>query len=169
MSTETTTTLTPPEDTTLEAIAATINTEHEAAQDGTPRCLGGQDMTFLGFTKDGKQRFVCPSGGCELRKRTGVRYCDTEFDLEPSDDPRRFPPIPRQSKEWRNLYSRRQSVERCFSRLKQHRALDSHCRRGLRKVALHAMMTLVTMQAAAVVMAEAGEFERVREIARRVA
>ena len=72
-------------------------------------------------------------------------------------------------KQWRALYSKRQSVERCFSRLKQHRALDSHCRRGLRKVTLHALMGLVTMQAAAVVRAERGEVERVREVSRRVA
>ena len=59
--------------------------------------------------------------------------------------------------------------ERCFSRLKQHRALGAHCHRGLRSVTLHALMTLVTMQAAAVVRAEAGEVERVREVSRRVA
>ena len=71
---------------------------------------------------------------------------------------------------WRNaLYSTRQGVERCFSRLKQHRVLDTHCRRGLRKVTLHALMGLVTMQAAAVVRAKRGEVERVREVSRKVA
>ncbi len=60
-------------------------------------------------------------------------------------------------------------VERCFSRLKQHRALDSHCLRGLRKVTLLALMGLVTMQAAAVVRAETGEVDRVREVSRWVA
>ena len=73
------------------------------------------------------------------------------------------------TKEWKALYSTRQSVERAFSRLKQHRALDSHCRRGLRKVRLHALMALVTLQAAAVVRAEAGEISRVREVSRLVA
>jgi hypothetical protein len=67
------------------------------------------------------------------------------------------------------LYSTVHGVERCVSRLKRQRALDSHCRRGLRKVTLHALMGLVTMQAAAVVRAEAGEAERVREVSRRVA
>ena len=60
-------------------------------------------------------------------------------------------------------------MERCFSRLKQHRALDSHSRRGLRKVTLHALMGLVTMQAAEVVRAELGEIERAREVSRKVA
>jgi hypothetical protein len=52
-------------------------------------------------------------------------------------------------------------VRQCFSRLRQHRALDSRCKRGLRKVTLHALMALLTMQAAAVVRAERGEVERV--------
>ncbi len=67
------------------------------------------------------------------------------------------------------FYGKRQSVERCFSRLKQHRALDTHCKRGPRKVTLHALMGIVTMQAAALVRAERGEIERVREVSRKVA
>ena len=99
----------------------------------------------------------------------GVLYCDTEVVIDPQENLRRFSLIPQATKEWRTLYARRQSVERCFSRLKQHRALDSHYRRGLRKVTLHALMSLVTMQAVAVVRTEAGEVERVREVSRKVA
>ena len=97
-----------------------------------------------------------------------MRRLKRKYDPTP-DDVRHFPPIPHGSARWHALYSTRQSVERCFSRLKQHRALDSHCKRGLRKVTLHALMGLVTMQAAAVVRAEAGETERVREVSRKVA
>ena len=151
----------------------TKRTEYEspdiADEDGTPRCLGGQEMTFLGYTDDGKLSYRCPTGGCQLKDRQGVLYCDTEAVIDPQENLRRFSLIPRATKEWRHLYATRQSVERCFSRLKQHRALDSHCRRGLRKVTLHALMGLVTMQAAAVVRADCGEVERVREVSRRVA
>ena len=112
---------------------------------------------------------AAPPGGCALRERKGVLYCDTIVEIDPHENLRRFSLIPRRSKERRALYAKRQSVERCFSRLKQHRALDSHCRRGLRKVTLHALMALVTMQAAAVVRAERGEVERVREVSRKVA
>ena len=97
-----------------------------------------------------------------------MRRLKRKYDPTP-DDVRHFPPIPHGSARWHALYSTRQSVERCFSRLKQHRALDSHCKRGLRKVTLHALMALVTMQAAAVVRAKAGEVERVREVSRQVA
>ena len=151
----------------------TKRTEYEspdiADEDGTPRCLGGQEMTFLGYTDDGKLSYRCPTGGCQLKDRQGILYCDTEAVIDPQENLRRFSLIPRATKEWRHFYATRQSVERCFSRLKQHRALDSHCRRGLRKVTLHALMALITMQAAAVVRAEAGTIERVREVSRRVA
>ena len=85
------------------------------------------------------------------------------------EDKRHFPPIARGSAEWKALYATRQGVERCFSRLKQHRALDSHCRRGLRKVTIHALMSVLSMQAVAVVRAQSGDVERIREIARKVA
>lgn len=84
------------------------------------------------------------------------------------DDPRHFPPIPRDTPEWKALYSTRQSVERAFSRLKQHRALDSHCRRGLRKVRLHALMSVLTMQVTAASRLAAGEIGRMREVSRRL-
>ncbi len=84
------------------------------------------------------------------------------------EDQRHFPPIGRGTPEWKKLYATRPSVERTFSRLKSHRALDSHCRRGLRKVTLHALMSVMTMQATAVVRAEAG-LERVRDVSRKVA
>ena len=56
-----------------------------------------------------------------------------------------------------------------LSTLLSNRALDTHCRRGLRKVTLHVQIGLVRMQAAAVVRAEAGGVERVREVSRQVA
>lgn len=84
------------------------------------------------------------------------------------NDPRHFPPVPHKSDEWKAMYATRQSVERAFSRLKQHRALDSHCRRGLRKVTMHALMSVLSMQLVAVVRAEGGNVERVREISRRI-
>ena len=125
-------------------------------------------MTFLGYV-DGKLKYRCPTGGCKLKGRQGVLYCDTQIEIDPQENLRRYSLIPRRTGEWKALYSKRQSVERCFSRLKQHRPLDSHCKRGLRKVRLHALMGLVTMQAAAVARAERGEVERVREVSRRVA
>ena len=137
--------------------------------DGTPRCLGGQSMMFEGYGPTGHLKYSCPVGGCHLKDLPNVNYCDWQIEVDPSDDYRRFSIIPRKSKEWSALYSKRQSVERVFSRLKSHRALDSHCRRGLRRVRLHALVGLVTVQAAAVARAERGDISQVREVSRQVA
>ncbi len=91
------------------------------------------------------------------------------MDIDPQEDRKRLPPILRRTAEQKVLNARRQSVERCFSRLKSHRALDSHRERGPRKVTLHALMGLVAVQAAAVVRAERSEVERLRDVSRRVA
>ena len=96
-------------------------------------------------------------------------YCDATVEIDLTADLRCFALIPRKSPRWHDLYSTRQSVERCFSRLKQHRTLGAHGRRGLRRIRLHALLGLVTMQAAAVVQAEGGNLERVREVSRKVA
>ena len=96
-------------------------------------------------------------------------YCDTELIVDPLDDLRRFSLVPRNSRQWSALYSTRVSVERCFSRLKQHRALNDHCRRGLRKVTLHAMMGLVTVQASAVAKVVSGDLTHLRAVSRSVA
>jgi hypothetical protein len=137
--------------------------------DGTPTCLSGQPMTFIGYTDEGKLRYRCATGGCELKERLGVIYCDTYLEIDPREDLRRFALIPRRSKEWRSLYETRQSVERVFSRLKSHRALNSHCRRGLRKVSLHALMAVLSVQASAVAHAIAGDSSQLRAVSRRVA
>ena len=94
--------------------------------------------------------------GMKIAPIIPLRKLPRKYAPDPRDS-RHFPPIPPGTAEWRALYATRQSVERCFSRLKQHRALDSHCRRGLRKVTLHALMAILGMQVASVVRAEVGE------------
>jgi hypothetical protein len=51
------------------------------------------------------------------------------------------------------LYSQRQAVERAFGRLKGQRSLNDVKVRRLRKVTLHCYLSLIAMQAAAMVQA----------------
>lgn len=76
---------------------------------------------------------------------------------------------PRHTERWEALMATRQAVERCFSRLKGHRTLDVHCRRGLRKVRLHVLMAVLALQAGAVAKAKIGELGGVRVCTRKVA
>ncbi len=77
------------------------------------------------------------------------------------DDPR----LPRISRQWREFYSDRQAVERCFSRLKGHRALNDHCRRGLATGGLNIALSLLALQAAAL----GGKIANVAVCTRKVA
>ena len=78
-------------------------------------------------------------------------------------------PVPRDSQEWRNLYSLRQGIERVFKGLKESRRLERHCVRGLRKIGLHATMSVLASQATALVHVLAGEMEDMRWMVRKVA
>lgn len=50
-------------------------------------------------------------------------------------------------------------MERVFKGMKQSRRLERHCFRGLRKVTLHAMMSVLMFQATALVKARAGDLD----------
>ena len=60
--------------------------------------------------------------------------------------------------EWQALYNKRVSVERVFSRLKETRRLERHCLRGLAKISLHAMLSVLVLQGDA--LTKAGEQAR---------
>ena len=74
-----------------------------------------------------------------------------------------------ESPQWKSAYSQRQSVERVFSRLKGHRSLGQHCRRGLAKVSLHCLTAVLVMQAEAVARLRVGDYEALRACTRKVA
>jgi transposase len=75
--------------------------------------------------------------------------------------------VNRKSWEWKNLYAMRTSVERTFGRLKEHRRLERHCYRGLDKITAHCLLSVLTLQAKAMVQAEASE--GLRDCLRKVA
>ena len=67
------------------------------------------------------------------------------------------------------LYSLRGSVERVFGRLKGFRALDCVTLRGLDKVKLHCLLSVIVMQAMALGKAKEDVLSEVRNNVRRVA
>ena len=56
---------------------------------------------------------------------------------------RRFGIISRQSPEWRDYYRKRESIERVFCSFKATRRLECHYIRGLNKVRLHCLMSVL--------------------------
>ena len=52
-----------------------------------------------------------------------------------------------ESPEWQLIYNRRTSVERVFARLKAHRKLNSLRVRGINKVKIHCLLSVMALQA----------------------
>ncbi len=89
--------------------------------------------------------------------------------MKPSDDYRLFCEIPRTTPEWQALYNKRVSVERVFSRLKQTRRLERHRLRGLAKISLHAVLSMLVLQADALAKVQADRLGELRACTRKVA
>jgi len=77
-------------------------------------------------------------------------------------DPRRHPPVPRETKKWGRLYRLRTAVERVNSRVKALLGLDRITLRGMAKVRVRALLSLLVMLAAAVAMAERNRLKELR-------
>ena len=101
--------------------------------------------------------------------RGGILHCDTEVWEDPSQDIRLFGVLRRGSPEWKDLYTKRQAIERVFKSMKESRRLDRHCIRGLRQVTLHAVMSTLAFQATVLVKLRAGEAQWMRWMVRKVA
>ena len=83
-------------------------------------------------------------------------------------DRRLFGSMSEGSRRWKALYRRRQSVERVFKSLKESRRLERHFIRGLRRVALHVAMSVLSFAVTYLVNLLAGDI-RPRWMVRKVA
>ena len=110
---------------------------------GEPTCMGVVPMVYERSDPELGHLYRCRREGCHLLGKKGRRYCNQEFWVNRSDNVRLFGPIRRDSAEWDGLYVLRQSVERAFKSLKENRRLERHSFRGLRRVGLHAAMSVL--------------------------
>jgi hypothetical protein len=135
---------------------------------GIPYCLGRKLMEYVGSDAKGHV-YQCVAEKCPLRDREGTLYCEYVITVRPEDDLRKIGPVARVSAQWKELFSRRSAVERVNSRLKETRRLQDFCFRRIWKVTTHCLLSVLTMQAAAVAQARAGELEGVRQCLRKLA
>ena len=124
---------------------------------GTPICRSGLNMIFWG--RDGKYlKYRCPQavvkGVCRSRFPCTSSSYGYVLKLPIAQDPRRHPPVPRETKKWARLYKLRSAVERVNSRVKGLLGLRRVTLRGLAKVTTRSLLSLLVMLAAAVGMAE---------------
>ncbi len=124
---------------------------------GTPTCSCGLEMAFWG--RDGNYlKYRCPEAvgkeKCSSRFRCSASAYGYVLKLPIADDPRRHPPVPRETKKWKRLYKLRTAVERVNSRVKGLLGLEHITLRGIAKVTVRALLSLLAMVASALGMAQ---------------
>ena len=136
---------------------------------GVPTCLGNIPMEYVRSDPEKGHLYRCK--GCHLAwtMKGAIRHCDTEVWEDPSENIRLFGVVRRGSQEWKDLYTKRQAIERVFKSMKESRRLERHRIRGLRQITLHAVMSALTFQATVLVRLQAGETDLMRWMVRKVA
>lgn len=132
---------------------------------GTPTCCCGLEMVFWG--RDGDYlKYRCPEavgkGVCKSRFKCTASPYGYVLKLSIKDDPRRHPPVPRESKKWQRLYRLRTAIERVNRRVKAQLGLGSITLRGIGKVTTRTILSLLVMLAAAVGMARRDRLKELR-------
>ena len=138
-------------------------------ESGVPHCQAGLPLLLVGHDKKKGMKYLCPHKAskltCPLLQKCSLKVAW----IRPLWEYRQYCTVPRDSDEWIGLYSKRTAVERVFSKLKEHRRLNSHCHRGLAKVRLHCLMSVLSLAITALAEASANNIERVRACTRKVA
>jgi IS5 family transposase len=135
---------------------------------GTPTCYCGLEMVYWG--KDGKYlKYRCPDklGKCKCLARFTCSASKYGYVLKlpvMKEDPRRHVPVPRESKKWGRLYKLRTSVERVNSRVKDLLGLRRITVRGIAKVTVRSILSLLVMLAAAAGMAGRDRLKEIRTL-----
>ncbi len=101
---------------------------------------------------------------CKSRFKCTASAYGYVLKLPIPDDPRRHPPVPRESKKWQRLYRLRTAVERVNSRVKDLLGLGRITVKGFSKVTVRAMLSLLVMLAAGVGMARRHRLSELRVI-----
>jgi len=132
---------------------------------GTPLCSCGLEMVYWG--RDGNElKYRCPhvlgKGECKSRFRCTSSPYGYVLKLPIADDPRRHLPVPRESKKCHKLYCLRTAIERVNSRVKDLLGLDRITLKGIGKVSMRSLMSLLVMLAAVVSMAKVQRFKELR-------
>ena len=84
-------------------------------------------------------------------------------------NPRVFGTLRRSSREWKQIYGKRWSIERLFKSMKESVRLERHYIRGFLNLRLHCAASTLVYQATALAQALAGAIDTMRWMVRKVA
>ena len=103
-------------------------------------------------------------GECKARSPCTSSAYGYVLKLPIAGDPRRYPPVPRESRKWHRLYRLRSAVERVNSRIKGLLGLGRITVRGIAKVTVRALLSLLVMLAIGVGMAQRHRLKELRAL-----
>ncbi|MDE2938875.1 MAG: transposase [Chloroflexota bacterium] len=138
---------------------------------GRPHCMGNQPMQYVKTNKKEGHLYRCHPQGCKLKnsKAGAITHCDGWSWEQPESNLRIISRIPRSTRTWKRLYTKRQSIERVFKGQKESRRLEAHCVRGMRKITLHCLMSTLAFQVTALNNRLQGIKEEANWMVRRIA
>ena len=121
--------------------------------------------------ESGRHLYRCPAKGCRLKARSSgaVRYCDTTDHWEdPHDNLRVISVVARKSRQWKELYRLRPSIERYFSSGKRSRLLHGSMYLTMDKVAVNTALSVLLYVATVLAKLQAGDRDGMRHMRIRV-
>lgn len=136
---------------------------------GTPTCGCGLEMVYWG--RDGNYlKYRCPQvlgkGTCKHLSPCTPSDYGYVLKLPIADDVRRHPPVPRETSKWARLYKLRTSIERVNGRLKDLLGLRRITIRGIVKVTVRSLLSLLVMAATAIGMVQRRRLKEIRSLVR---
>lgn len=120
-----------------------------------PICSGGYKLVYWG--RDGDYlKFRCPLalGKCDCAH--GMMWCSSSnygytLKVNLKSNPRHLSYPLRSTDQWKLLYNKRTSVERCNSRLKETLNVDAIASKGIKKAKMHALLNCIALVSASIV------------------
>ena len=134
---------------------------------GRPKCVGGEAMQYVRTDQGKGHLFRCPAEGCDMKGKSpwlGENCVFEHYENWQGDLLRKVGRLPRASKRWRRLYKSRTVIERLFSSMKRSRLLDEHSYLGIKKIQLHASLSMLTYAATMLGRLLVGDYEGMREM-----
>jgi len=87
------------------------------------------------------KKVQCPMGSCWCSSSNYGLVVKKKIE----DHPRYFTYPHRGSKHWEKLYNERTSIERTFSRLKEHLGLEDITLKGMKKTKVHVLLGCISL------------------------
>lgn len=134
----------------------TKNLPMSAIKDGgVPICSGGYQMHYSGYDKKDRDRIKwrCPIKAVKKNQSLKCDYIDicspSDYGrtvyTHPGDNHRLYPPVARDSQEWKDTYKHRTSAERVFKREKEDFKLSCFRTRSKERLLFYGLLTAIAI------------------------